>query len=203
MKQLRESRLPGEIKANLTPGAERWLQTNGFKIISNWNRFRLTGSRELTGAVLHYDILRPFDSQIESYDNDGALRLARVAKIISVVNIQSNPQLLASQISERLVLSRFRPKIRPWVQRFVSSDKLRADMEYLRELSNRLGKQRWFCLIELYRRDGWLNEWYGKWDVFIRKAAGSRLKGLIEIEPIRTNEGRKSFRVIDRTCGGD
>jgi SAM-dependent methyltransferase len=100
-------------------------------------------------VVLHYDMLRPFETSLHSYDRDLAVDLIRMAQRVTFLTIYADPERLQRQITASEIDSR------------------------------NPGKQshRHLKIRELYKDPGFIASWYFRWlefcEAFREKTAGS------------------------------
>ena len=216
MRALAGGELPAAIACRLPAGAGRWLQAKGTKILANGHPVAV-GS-PLAAACLHYDILRPFASEIPDYRGDPALCLLDAADRIIVVMVTAPPQQLARQL-----LARSRPE-RGASGGFRLPEQVRARLpgwlwegaarlvDPPRRRTRRLWRQRHLVLSEHYRQPGWLDGWYARWARHLDSAAGLRLRPpVMHLRPVLTPQRTKSFEMIEvqpmldpalAACGG-
>jgi hypothetical protein len=194
---LASNSLPPSIMKMLPDDCSGWLQTNGTKVIGPRAReMSRSGVRRLDGAVLHYDILCPFDTGVKSYKTDASLALVNRASRIVIVDIRPRREVLRAHLAERLTFRRVPPFIARMMSRSVAL-RVGAFLKHLpdfhRLTGNRLAplrvrdRQRWndryVALRSLYEREDWLNGWYREWDNYIKSAAGDRLIHVLDITP--------------------
>jgi hypothetical protein len=192
--QLASRALPAELTAELPPGASEWPQTNGFGIRGRAGAIRDEAGRQvLEGVVLHYDIMRVFDTMIDRYEDDPALFGLSLAEDISVVLIRAPAELLVRQVHqkrpdpgrmaaalkavERGIRLALRPKGRPVYREAAFADR-RAS----------LGRH--------YRERGFLDDCYARWVSFLNEFAGGKMTSpILHVQPVPTSGGG-SFRLL-------
>ena len=192
--QLASRALPAELTIALPQGASEWPQTNGFGIRGRAGAVRDEAGRlMLEGVVLHYDIMRVFETMIDRYEDDPALVGLSLADDISVVLIRAPVETLVRQVHqkppdpgrmaaalkavERGIRLALRPKRRP-VYREAAFAERRAN----------LGRR--------YREQGFLEECYACWLSFLNELAPGKMKSpILHVEPVPTIGGG-SFRLL-------
>jgi hypothetical protein len=100
LRQLAKMQLPDSIRAQLPPGAEKWLQLEfGAKL---WLPIilQLADKREIPGLVLHYDLTRE-RLLYGGYHRDNASSLLKTARNITVINLQLPLERLAMRLWAR------------------------------------------------------------------------------------------------------
>ena len=101
LKKLAAGDLPHEIAAALPAEAGSWMQTNGIKVVrKGGGRVHRHGGR-ISGLVLHYDIMRPWQSPIADYGDDRSLAALSAADAITMVELRPDPASLAAQLTAR------------------------------------------------------------------------------------------------------
>ena len=194
LNQLASRSLPPDLTAALPPGASEWPQTNGFGIHGRIGAMRDEAGRlMLEGVVLHYDIMRVFETMIDRYEDDPALIGLSLADDISVVLIRAPVETLVRQVHqkppdpgriaaalkavERGIRLALRPKGRPVYGEAVFAER-RAS----------LGRR--------YRERGFLDERYQRWLLFLNELAAGKMKSpILDVEPVPTIGGG-SFRLL-------
>jgi hypothetical protein len=192
--QLASHALPAELMNALPRGASEWPRTNGFSISGRAGAVRDEAGRQvLDGVVLHYDIMRVFDTMIDRYEDDPALFGLSLAEDISVVLIRAPAELLVRQVHqkrpdpgrmaatlkamERGIRLALRPKGRP-VYREAAFAERRASLG---------------CR---YCERGFLDDRYARWMSFLNKFAGGKMKSpIIHVQPV-PSIGGGSFRLL-------
>jgi hypothetical protein len=100
-------------------------------------------------VVLHYDMLRPFETSLHDYERDLAVDLIRVAQRITFLTIYADPERLQQQITASEIDSRSPGK---------------QSHRHLR-------------IREFYRDPGFIASWYSRWlefcETFREKTSGS------------------------------
>ena len=77
------------------------MQTNGIKVVrKGGGRVHRHGGR-ISGLVLHYDIMRPWQSPIADYGDDRSLAALSAADAITMVELRPDPASLAAQLTAR------------------------------------------------------------------------------------------------------
>lgn len=85
-------------------------------------------------VVLHYDLLRPFDSRLHGYERDIATDLIAVAARVTFVTIVADPERLRKQLAGSEIAGRSKPPSSRHTQ-----------------------------LLQLYNDPTFLSEWYRRW----------------------------------------
>ena len=190
--QLERGELEPEILSRLPHGASRWPQTNGFRI-----RGRLqettdeTGVLLVRGLVLHYDIMRIFETRISGYAEDPALAtLAKAAAITAVIVRPSDQQLArhAAQKSKRGRITRLLGSIE---RRFRMAMRPPHERVYLTE-DHRARHSR---LAQSYLEEGFTDRWYDSWQSYLVSTAGTRLASAVAVRPV-PGAGEPMFRLL-------
>jgi 2-polyprenyl-3-methyl-5-hydroxy-6-metoxy-1,4-benzoquinol methylase len=156
LKKLREGQLPAPVAAQL-PATGSWPMVGASQLLRGMAEDKpALPPEDLAGVVLHYDFLRPYASGIQDFRRDQALDLISCAENIIVVVLKPSRerllrQLTDSELSGKKASPRFTLGIRPEKQ-----------------------KKRHKELFRLYGKDGWLAEWYERWENFVR-ASGARV----------------------------
>lgn len=197
LRQLDRGTLGPEILSRLPHGASRWPQTNGFRI-----RGRLEEARDEAGAllvggvVLHYDIMRIFETRISGYAEDPALAVLAKAAAITAVVVRPPDQQLARHAARkskrgttaRLLGSferRIRLALRPTQERVYLTEDHRA---------------RHARLAQCYLEAGFTDRWYGSWQSYLASAAGTRLATVVPVGPV-PGAGEPTFRLLPHSVG--
>jgi 2-polyprenyl-3-methyl-5-hydroxy-6-metoxy-1,4-benzoquinol methylase len=158
--------LPEPLAAVLPPSARSWPMTGAGQFLqSQQSSTPLLGAHDLEGAVLHYDILRPFSTGCQEYLRDQALDLISCADRVVVVVLKPSSQRLARQLYENEIA--VKPG-RGLLTRLAASTGLRKRKKRHRQLA------------QLYAEPGWVGSWYGLWLAFIGHAAPAAT--IIEID---------------------
>jgi hypothetical protein len=191
LKQLVDGGLPAELLAALPPGAAAWPQTNGRRVIRGTLR-PLGTPPMLQGLVLHYDVMRPFETALSDYGDDRSLAVLGAAEKITLVVVRASGDQLARQVVGRP------PKRR--MLDAVGVARLRNAWSGLRGRPSLYAgiaeDARHAKLVDLYGRPGFVDGWYARWDAFIRRAAGKRLTlPIAEVEPVPGGERGIEFRL--------
>jgi hypothetical protein len=186
LKRLGEGQLPAEILQALPNGAPGWPQTNGRRMVQG--PLRPVGNPpRIEGLVLHYDILRPFETALSDYREDRSLAVLGAAERIAVVVLRAPGGQLARQIVTRP------PKRHATVHAALRNawSRLRGRPSIYAGVGE---DERHAKLADLYRRPGFIEEWYARWDAFLRGIAGERLESSIVVEPVLGGEHGIDFR---------
>lgn len=190
MRALARGDIGEEIKAALPKGAERWPHTNGSSIRDAKGETEGDYLR-LTGVVLHYDIMRVFETRVEDYGDDPALAGLTKADTITVVLIRPPAEDLATQIARkarrRSLMRRILKRVEDRVSRLLRPDRASVYSEHDSEARH----QR---LAKLYQEPDFLPRRYVAWREFLERTAGKRLvRPILEVEP-----ASGGFRLVDR-----
>jgi hypothetical protein len=185
--RLARGELPADIRAALPQGAEGWPQTNGRRI--QWGRSPFaSGATCFPGLVLHYDILRPFQTALTSYGDDPALAALHHARVVTVVALSDSGERLADRLAQRP------PKHRPrwWVAlaRFLR----RGPRVY----DTAAEPDRHAKLVQSYRDPEFLASWWKRWFEFIQQEAKDRIAGVLTVEPTGSGPSDPSYRIAER-----
>jgi hypothetical protein len=174
---LASGELPDDMKANIPPGAQGWIQTNGRRLVrqARTGRYRQT-TTDMPGIVMHYDIMRPYEKGwFDDYPDDPALKLLSMADQVTVIVLKPSVQRLTAQLSQK--------------------EARRDD----RAMSRRAQ------LLRLYQQPGWLDDWYRRWEGFVTSTvSGGKPLKIICLEPgvMPPVLNSESFRLTSVSKGG-
>jgi energy-coupling factor transporter ATP-binding protein EcfA2 len=195
LQQLAGGRLPSDLTRALPPGAPSWPQTNGAVLMGSPLRLEhgSGGGAQLPGLVLHFDILRPFETE-RTYETDEAMAIASLADRVTAVAISPPAEQLASQIERRTrlrVLTRGFKRLRRRLG--LSFHRGRTIRTHLRDEK----------LAALYRTAGFVDSWNRRWLDFLMDRFADQVTGpVIHVEPA-LEHGRKTFRLAsDKASSG-
>ena len=184
LRRLAAGKLPAEIVGALPAGAEHWPQTNGRRMV----RRRLAAlpapaaEARLEGLVLHYDILRPFQTAIADYDADASLAVLGWADEVSVAMVTMPREDLAARLAAR-------PPKRRRIGRTLARALHRVGVgtrgKRRRVYDPATEHARHRRLVALYATPGFLESWEARWNAYIAQALGDRLR----IPVIRVESG--------------
>lgn len=157
LRRFASGQLPPAVAAALPATCRSWPQTGAGQLLQGQAASRPSlPAHDLEGAVLHYDILRPFSTGCQEYPRDQALDLIACAERVVVVVLKPGPARLARQLHDNEIAEK-------------------PGRGLLARLAGRLGlkqrKSRHRALAVLYGQPGWVEGWYARWDQFIRRAA--------------------------------
>jgi hypothetical protein len=209
--KLAAGELSPDVAAELPAGSKDWMQTNGLKIVRNARR--CTGNRAglLAGLVLHYDIMRPWESRIGDYPRDRALRLLALAERVTLIELRPDAETLAVQLTAR---ARGGQTAEEWTSRLqkragAALKSLRSrTLAGARKLLGRDGcppkppagfsqKPRHATLVMRYAEPGWVDAWYVAFERYVRSTVGSAVTvRVVRAEPVLTADRRASFRLL-------
>jgi hypothetical protein len=188
--------LPASIMEALPPGCAKWLQTTGKKVIGKRARDVALHPARVEGALQHYDLLSPFDTEVESYETDRSLKLANRANRIVVVDIRPGREVLREHLAQRLTFRRVPPfmsrlisrplalRLGAWLERFPDLHRFTGNaLAFRRVRARQRWNDRYVMLRSLYEQDDWLEGWYRRWDNYLISAAGARLDRIIHVTP--------------------
>lgn len=181
---LTDGRLPDEVRSKLPSGSEKWKRLKGGEQ-HHWLSAVIEESkhREIPGLVLDYDLVRKVALR-GNFDNDPALKILKLAKKVTVVNLRPSVECVVNQLIYRELGARgkkrrkigiraailFRYAIVPFVRALPSSFVVRIKQRRIVSLA-------WNAVylpknltrkLSCYEKSGWLEELYERWQTFLR-----------------------------------
>jgi hypothetical protein len=152
-----EGKLPPALSAELPASSRGWPMTGASRLLlSQHGEASSLPPRDLEGAVLHYDILRPFSTGCQAYARDQALDLISCADKVVVVVLKPGLERLSRQLHEGEIA------VKP-------GKSVLARLAAAAGLKRR--KRRHRHLAGLYTQPGWVDGWYARWEAHIRRVA--------------------------------
>jgi hypothetical protein len=138
--------------------------------------------------VLHYDILRPFQTALTSYADDAALAALHHARAVTVVAVSDSGERLADRLAQRP------PKRRPgWSVALARLLKRGPRVYDIAAEPDRHAK-----LIQAYRDPEFLASWWKRWFEFIQQEAKDQITGVLTVESSGSGPSDLSYRIAER-----
>ncbi len=186
-----------DITAHLPAGAEHWMRVKHGQH-KQWLPTVTTAPEDLSGVILEYDLTSR--RAAVSYQTDPALRLLRMARRITVVNLKAPAEQLITQIAYRETGARTKQSVSQrrlgwglayWVRstlfavlRRLSGALPRSAIDWFKQLPSivqlwsALKRKGLFVKIKRYEKSGWLEDVYLRWQVYLdaEAKAGARIE---------------------------